>query len=188
MSRFKVIFSTAVFALAPVVVMAQSVKTEDWGTPIALEDLADRYSYAPGANDLPAGSGTTIQGHEIYAEKCAACHGEQLEGIPAAGGPRLIGGRGTLTTEKPIKTVESYWPHAETFFDYVKRAMPFHEPGSLSDNEVYALTAYVLQQGGIIAEGAALDAKSLPQVKMPNADGFYRGDQYDLKLSWGWAD
>jgi len=84
----------------------------------------------------------------------------------------VVGGRGTLATSKPNKTVESYWPYATTVFDYVRRAMPFNAPGSLSGDDVYAVTAYILASGGIIKSSQTLDAASLPQVAMPNREGF----------------
>lgn len=93
-------------------------------------------------------------------------------GVPDLGGPALIGGRDTLASDKPLKTVESYLAHASTLYDYIHRAMPLDMPGSLEANEVYALSAYILGRGGILGEDATLDAQSLPAVEMPNADGF----------------
>jgi hypothetical protein len=92
--------------------------------------------------------------------------------MPAGAALRLIGGRGTLTSQKPIVTVESYWPYATTLFDYVRRAMPFQAPGSLSNDEVYAVSAYILGEAKIIDKATVLDAQSLPKVQMPNRDGF----------------
>lgn len=126
----------------------------------------------PDGRGLPPGSGTYSQGEEVYADRCAVCHGENLEGIKELGAPQLIGGRGTLASEKPVKTVESYWPHASTLFDYVHRAMPMDEPGSLTSDEVYAVSAYILGKAGILDTETTLDAESFRAVKMPNADGF----------------
>ncbi|MFZ3585308.1 c-type cytochrome, partial [Loktanella sp. DJP18] len=97
-----------------------------------------------------------------------------LMGVSQLGAPQLIGGRGTLATDAPVKTVESYWPYASTFFDYTHRAMPMTEPGSLSADEVYAISAYVLGQAGITSTEPdnVLDAASMADIKMPNADGF----------------
>src|SRR5437016_9149444 len=94
----------------------------------------------PDGRGRPPGSGTAAKGAQVYAQSCTACHGDQLQGNPqkGIGGDRLIGGRGTLATKTPIKTVESYWPFATTLFDYIKRAMPFSAPGSLSDDDVYS--------------------------------------------------
>ena len=138
-------------------------------------ELAQFFSSMPDGRDLPAGSGTVTQGKEVYTAKCAACHGAQLEG---GVGDKLIGGRGTLAAaarkegEAPVKTLESYWPYATTLFDYIKRAMPFPQPGSLSNDEVYALTAYILNQAHIVPDGATMNKDTLPKVEMPNRNGF----------------
>ena len=110
------------------------------------------------------------QGEAVYAAKCQACHGEKGAGRP---NDQLVGGIGTIAPDKPpVKTVGSYWPYATTLFDYVRRAMPFNEPKSLTDDEVYAVSAYILDLNGIIGADDVLDAQSLPKVKMPNRDGF----------------
>src|SRR3954470_11066205 len=125
---------------------------------------------------LPAGKGDYETGKQLYANACAACHGEKLEGVaglpnmPSGAALRLVGGRGTLTSQKPTVTVESYWPYATTLFDYVRRAMPYTAPGSLSDADVYALSAYILAEAKIIDRSAVLHAASLPKVMMPNRD------------------
>lgn len=126
-------------------------------------------SVGPDGAGLPAGSGTPAQGEAIYTTKCIACHG--LKGSGSVNDP-LAGGRGTLTRPVPAKTIGSYWPYATTVFDYVRRAMPYPTPHSLSDQEVYALTAYLLNLNGIIADDAVMDAKTLPQVQMPNRGNF----------------
>jgi cytochrome c len=141
------------------------------GTPLAPSDLANVFAIPPDGAGLPPGQGSVPQGQTVYTEKCAACHGAALQGTKPIGAPALIGGRGTLTT-KPLKTVESYWPYATTLFDYVKRAMPMNAPGSLSNDQVYAVSAYILAQAHILPETAVLDAKTLPQVRMPNRQGF----------------
>ena len=109
----------------------------------------------------------------MYQQQCLACHGQNLEG---GIGDRLIGGRGSLVnadpTKAPVKTVESYWPYATTLFDYVKRSMPFNAPNSLTNDQVYAVVAYVLSEAKIVPTDAVLDAKTLATVKMPNRDGF----------------
>ena len=92
--------------------------------------------------------------------------------MPTGAALRLVGGRGTLTSQKPIVTIESYWPYATTLFDYIRRAMPYTSPGSLSADEIYAVSAYMLAEGRIIEKSTVLDAKSLPKVEMPNRDGF----------------
>jgi mono/diheme cytochrome c family protein len=127
-------------------------------------------SIGPDGAGLPPGRGTPKQGEMVYAEKCVACHGEKGAGKP---NDQLVGGRGSLGGDQaPVKTVGSFWPYATTLFDYVRRAMPLNAPKSLSDDEVYAVSAYVLQLNGIIGEADAMDAQTLPQVRMPNRDGF----------------
>ena len=126
-------------------------------------------SIPPSGAGLPAGSGNVAQGQKVYESKCQACHGPKGVGKPA---DPLAGGIGSLASGKAVRTVGSYWPHATTLFDYTRRAMPTNAPMSLSDEEVYAVTAYVLFLNGIIPESASMDAQTLPQVKMPNRDGF----------------
>ena len=151
---------------------AATLQPPDFGQPLAAGDVARYVAIPPSGVGLPAGQGDAMTGAALFADKCAACHGGKLEGIAATGAPALVGGRGTVKSAKPLKTVESYWPYATTVFDYVKRAMPMNAPGSLSDDEVYALTAYVLAQGHVIDASRTIDAKSLPAVAMPNRDGF----------------
>ena len=127
-------------------------------------------SIGPDGAGLPPGRGTPKQGETVFAKKCVACHGEKGAGKP---NDQLVGGRGSLSGEQaPVKTVGSFWPYATTLFDYVRRAMPLNAPKSLSDDEVYAVSAYILQLNGIIGEADATDAQTLPQVQMPNRDGF----------------
>jgi S-disulfanyl-L-cysteine oxidoreductase SoxD len=106
-------------------------------------------------------------------ETCAACHGAKGEGKPA---DRLVGGFGTLATSKPVRTVGSYWPYASTLFDYIRRAMPFNAPQSLTADQIYAVSAYILYLNNIINEDTVLDATSLPRVAMPNRNGFTNSD------------
>lgn len=122
---------------------------------------------------LPPGRGSVRDGREVYAEVCAACHGQNGEGKPA---DQLVGGFGTLPTAKPVRTVGSYWPYATTLFDYIRRAMPFNAPQSLTNNQVYAVSAYILYLNKIIPEDAVLDAESLSSVVMPNRNGFTSPD------------
>ena len=126
-------------------------------------------SVAPDGKGLPDGKGSAIEGKEIYANRCARCHGANGEGRDSVA---LAGGQGTLATPKPVKTVTSFWPHATTIFDYVSRSMPFDKPGTLTADQVYAVTAYVLFLGGIVPQDAVMDARSLPKVRMPNRGGF----------------
>ncbi len=155
-----------------------------FGTPTKPEDMARYFSIPPSGRGLPPGSGTAEEGSKVYAENCVACHGERLEGNPqpGLGGDKLIGGRGSLATKAPMKTVESYWPYATTLFDYVKRAMPFGAPGSLSDNDVYAVVAYVLSEAKIIQPTDVMNAETLPKVRMPNRDGFVPDARPEVQL------
>jgi S-disulfanyl-L-cysteine oxidoreductase SoxD len=140
------------------------------GVPASPADIAAMdVSIGPDGAGLPPGSGTPKQGAEVYATKCIACHGpEGANGV----NDRLVGGQGTLTSATPVKTIGSYWPYATTVFDYVRRAMPYPAPHSLSDAEAYAVTAYLLHLNGIIGANDVMDATSLPKVKMPNRGGF----------------
>jgi mono/diheme cytochrome c family protein len=126
---------------------------------------------APDGSGLPSGGGSVAAGAAIYAQKCQGCHGQDGTGKPQ---DQLTGGVGSLASGKPVKTPISFWPSATTLFDYIRRAMPITAPQSLTNNEVYAVTAYLLSVDGIVAKDAVLDAKSLPQVKMPNREGFVR--------------
>jgi cytochrome c len=153
--------------------LAQESARYGFGAPATQQELSAFVSPLPDGRGLPAGSGSVQAGSEIYTAQCAACHGAKLEG---GQGDRLAGGRGTLVNNDPakgpVKTVESYWPYATTLFDYIKRAMPFTAPGSLSNDQVYALCAYILAQAKIVPESSTLDARSLAAVRMPNRDGF----------------
>lgn len=178
-SKFSAALLIGLAAFAPA--RAQDVAREI-GTVVSEEELGRFFAIQPGGLGLPAGSGTVAEGREIYHQRCFYCHGENLEGYYEAAGPALKGGRGTLASEKPLKTVESYWPQASTLFDYTWRAMPFDQPGSLTADEVYALVAYILSEGGIVDDDARMDAEALGKVVMPNADGFYDGSGPDLRI------
>lgn len=142
------------------------------GTPAAPElILGWDIDVRPDGAGLPPGKGTVEQGEKVFAEQCAACHGEKGQS-PAKGYDRLVGGKGTLATPRPVQTVGSYWPHATTIFDYVNRAMPFTAPNSLTADEVYSVVAYLLYVNDIVPREAVMDARELAKVKMPNADGF----------------
>ncbi len=141
-------------------------------TPTPAQIAGWNIDVSPDGGGLPAGSGSVAQGATLYAEKCVACHGAGGDGGP---GGRLLGGAGTLATVKPVLTIGSYWPYATTVYDYIHRAMPWDKPGSLQANEVYALTAYLLNRNGIVAADAVLDAASLAKVQMPNRAGFTAG-------------
>ena len=169
------LFGTIAAALLCAASVAAEGQTPVYGfgvTP-APGELDKFLSPMPDGRGLPPGSGTVEQGKVVYEQQCAACHGANLQG---GIGDRLIGGRGTLVnndpTKAPVKTIESYWPYATTIFDYVKRAMPFAAPDSLSNDQVYAVTAYILAEAKIVPSDAVMNASSLAMVKMPNRDGF----------------
>ena len=141
-----------------------------FGEPVSAAELARwDISIPPSGAGLPAGGGTAREGLKVYEAKCQSCHGAKGAGKPA---DALAGGMGTLASKTPMRTVGSYWPYATTLFDYVRRAMPLNNPLSLTDDETYAVSAYVLFINGIIGEDVAMNAQSLPQVKMPNREGF----------------
>lgn len=133
---------------------------------------------SPNGAGLPSGSGGVSDGRRIYAARCAACHGNEGQGKPM---DRLAGGRGSLASAQPIKTVGSFWPYATTLFDYVRRAMPFDSPQSLTPDEVYAVSAFVLFLNGIVDENAVMDAATLSAVSMPNRDGFVADPRPDVR-------
>lgn len=145
---------------------------------IAVLDIA----VGPDGAGLPAGSGSAAKGDTIYHQKCASCHGPAGEG-KRPGGPALIGRdpkaeNFVFATDPTLgKTIGNYWPYATTVFDYVRRAMPLPTPGSLTNDEVYALTAYLLASNRVIPAGATLDAQTLKLVKMPYANRFVPDDR-----------
>lgn len=123
----------------------------------------------PDGTGLPEGSGTVARGKEVYQQNCEFCHGADGQGGPK---DRLVGGIGSLATDNPVKTVGSYWPYATTVFDYIRRAMPYPGPGTLSNDDTYAVVAYILSLNGILPAAANLDRHTLLEVKMPNRNGF----------------
>jgi mono/diheme cytochrome c family protein len=149
---------------------AKKVETPNLGMDITHAELAAwDIDIGPDGAGLPPGGATAKQGAEIYREKCAVCHGMTGEGKPA---DRLVGGVGSLAGDAPVKTVASYWPYATTLFDFVRRSMPLNEPQSLSNDEVYAVSAHILHLNGLLGEDDVLNAETLPKVQMPNRDGF----------------
>ena len=173
---------TAASALLACLVLAACASTSDTetaavptrgpnlgATPSAAILAAMDISIPPSGAGLPAGSGTVAQGEKVYEAKCQNCHGAKGVGKPA---DPLVGGIGSLASGKAMRTVGSYWPYATTLFDYTRRAMPTTAPQSLNNDEVYAVTAYVLHLNGIVPESAVMNAQTLPQVRMPNRDGF----------------
>jgi S-disulfanyl-L-cysteine oxidoreductase SoxD len=165
--KFGWLIPIVAFCLMPSVGSAQG---PNLGRPLTPEEIRKiDITVVPDGRGLPSGSGSVSAGAAVYAKSCQSCHGAQGAGKPQ---DQLTGGVGSLATGKPVKTPASYWPAATTLFDYIRRSMPITSPQSLTNDEVYAVTAYILSVDGIVPSDAALDAKSLPRVKMPNRDGF----------------
>ena len=166
----------AASAIATAAIMSQAL-AYDFGRPatpdeIKLWDIDVR----PDGKELPEGSGTVAQGKQVFADNCAVCHGDNGRGGIK---DRLVGGQGTLASDKPVKTVGSFWPYATTLFDYIHRAMPYPTPGSLSNDDTYAVVAYILSLNGILPADGKVDRASLPNIKMPNREGFIPEPEFD---------
>ena len=165
-------FVSAVVSATIVFTIPAAMAGEDYGlgrTAAPAEIAQWDIDVSPDGAGLPAGQGSVSEGQAIYQSRCAACHGDHGQGKPM---DRLAGGMGTIGTAKPVRTVGSFWPFATTLYDFVRRAMPFNAPQSLSASETYAVCAYVLFLNGILPADATLDAASLPKVKMPNRNAF----------------
>ncbi|WP_294223170.1 c-type cytochrome [uncultured Shimia sp.] len=134
---------------------------------------------SPDGMGLPVGSGDALDGEEIFADKCASCHGDFAEGID--NWPKLAGGADTLNHDDPLKTVGSYWPYLTTTFDYIKRSMPYGNAGSLSDDEVYAMVAYILYSNDLVEDDFVLSNETFLDVEMPNANGFIIDDRAETE-------
>lgn len=148
---------------------AAAAETPRLGKPVSQTDLAAwDINVLPDGTNLPAGSGKAADGAKVYAEKCAFCHGDKGQGGHAV---RLIGGPPKASLDGG-KTIANYWPQATTLFDFIRRAMPFTQPRSLTDQEVYSLVAYLLAQNKLIGENDEINASTLPKVRMPNRDNF----------------
>jgi cytochrome c len=154
------------FALTSSAVSAQGPKL---GKPISEADISGwDINVLPDGTGLPPGSGTPGDGARVYAAKCAACHGQEGKGGSNA---KLIGGEPIKSIDAE-KTISNFWPYSTTVFDYIRRTMPFRQPRSLTNDEVYALTAYILSINKIIGANDTMNAQTLPKVRMPNRDGF----------------
>jgi len=146
------------------------VETPNLGREVTAAQIAGwDISVGPDGIGLPPGKGTAATGAAVYEQKCQVCHGAKGAGQP---NDRLVGGQGTLASKTPVRTIGSYWPYATTVFDYVRRAMPYVQPQSLTNDEVYAVTAYLLNLNGIIGETDEINAQTLPKVAMPNRTNF----------------
>ena len=170
----KLLAMTTAVALAacatPVIERHVPTQGPNLGRAASVQEVAALdISIPPSGAGLPPGSGSVKQGEQVYVAQCQACHGAQGAGKPP---DALVGGKGTLASDNPVRTVGSYWPYATTLFDYTRRAMPTTAPMSLTDEQVYAVTAYILHLNGIVPADAVMNAQTLPQVKMPNRDGF----------------
>jgi S-disulfanyl-L-cysteine oxidoreductase SoxD len=159
--------SALLLALSANAVMAAG---PNLGKPVTAAELAAwDISIQPDGAGLPPGSGTPAQGARIYAQKCALCHGENGKGGPSAA---LVGGAPLTSGIETAKTIANFWGYSTTLFDFIRRAMPWQQPRTLSNDEVYALSAYILSLNKLIGENDAMNAETLPKVKMPNRDGF----------------
>jgi len=163
---------------------AASAQTYGLGREALPEEVAAwDIDIRPDGLGLPEGSGSVLDGEEVFLELCASCHGDFAEG--AGRWPPLAGGQGSLASEDPLKTIGSYWPYLSTVWDYVHRAMPFGDAQSLTDDEVYAITAFLLYMNDIVLDDQfVLSNENFGDVEMPNADGFYMDDREESPL-WG---
>jgi cytochrome c len=170
----------ALLAVACVSVSAAQAQLPTYGVgrqPTPEEVKAWDLTVPADGEGLPPGSGTAALGKPIYEERCASCHGFKGEDRKYN---VLVGGHATLTTDKPMPTVGSFWAHAPTVWSYINRSQPLDQPGSLTADQVYAVTAYLLHLNGIIGEHDVLDARTLPQIRMPNRDGFVPDSRPDV--------
>lgn len=153
------------------------------GQPVSEADLAawNIDIRTPDGAGLPAGRGSVAEGRSIYAAKCVACHGAEAKGGPVYG--TMVGGIGSFKGSPRVLTPGSMYPYAPILFDYIRRAMPMDRPQTLSANEVYALSAYLLNLNGLVPASAVMDQSSLPRVQMPNRDGFITDDRPDAKAA-----
>lgn len=173
-------FRVAVFVALVAGVWAQP-KPIGLGRAATATEIGNRnLTVFPDGRGLPAGKGSAVRGKVVYKETCAVCHNDRAEGRERQY-PALVGGIGTLASPRPIKTVGSYWPYATTVWDYIHRSMPFDHPRSLPVDDVYAVTAFVLHLNGIVREDFELNEKTLPQVVMPNRNGFVPDRRPDVK-------
>ncbi|MEZ5911435.1 MAG: c-type cytochrome [Paracoccaceae bacterium] len=150
------------------------------GRPALPEEIAAwDVAVLPDGTGLPEGSGDVFTGDEVFADKCASCHGDFAEGIDSW--PVLAGGQGTLKHARPVKTIGSYWPYLSTVFDYVHRSMPFGSAQTVSADEAYAITAFLLYSNGLVEDDFELSSANFTDIALPNAEGFYADDRAEAE-------
>lgn len=164
--------------LAAVLTCALAASAANFGRPASPDEIKLwDIDVQPDGTGLPEGSGSVARGRQVYEENCAACHGDRGQGGLA---DRLAGGQGSLASDQPVKTVGSFWPYATTLFDYVRRAMPYPAPQTLSDDDTYAVVGYILSLNGLVPADATFDRSNLPAVRMPNRDGFVPDKEFSV--------
>ena len=173
-----------VFALIAAPALAQTkARIYGIGQPATAEQIAGwDIDVRPDGQGAPPGKGSVKDGEKIYLERCAACHGEF--GESAGRWPQLAQGKGTLASNDPVKTVGSYYPYLSSVFDYIRRAMPFGDAQSLTNDELYAVTAYVLNLNDIVDDNFVLSKETWNKVKMPNEGGFFDDDRQKAEKSF----
>src|SRR5262245_36236524 len=176
-ARKPALFAALSMLIVSASLLAQSPTFGVGRSPATSELKTIDIDIAPDGKGLPPGGSTAAAGKDVYTRRCETCHGPT-----GTEGPQdvLVGGRGSLTTRSPVKTVGSYWPYATTLWDYIRRAMPFDHPGTLTDTEIYGATAYVLFINGIVGEHDELNERTLPGVQMPNRNGFVADPRPDI--------
>ncbi|WP_341233581.1 c-type cytochrome [uncultured Sulfitobacter sp.] len=180
MSKF--LKTLSVGAVATMLALPAVAQTYGLGRAALPEEIAAwNLDVHPDGTGLPEGQGDAIVGEEIFAAKCAACHGDFAEGI--GNWPKLAGGMDTLDHEDPLKTVGSYWPYLSTSFDYIRRSMPYGNAGTLTADETYAIVAYILYSNDLIEDDFVLSKETFLDVKMPNADGFILDDRMETEVA-----
>jgi S-disulfanyl-L-cysteine oxidoreductase SoxD len=173
--------AVAACATMPSMAIKPQAPTEGFGKPISEADIATwnidiRTSDGRG---LPAGRGSVADGKKVYEAKCLECHGGEAKGGSVYG--PMVGGIGSFTTDRRVVTPGSMYPYAPILFDYIRRTMPMDRPQSMTNDEVYAVSAYILHLNGLVAADAVMDATSMPKVQMPNRDGFINDDRPDTR-------
>lgn len=176
MSKYRNLAITSALAAALIAGPALAGGKFGLGRPATTDEIAAwNLDIAPDGTGLPEGSGDVLTGEEVFADYCAACHGDFAEGVD--NWPKLAGGMDTLNHEDPLKTVGSYWPYLSTAFDYVRRSMPFGGAQTLTDDEVYAIVAYILYSNDLVDDEFVLSHENFMDVEMPNAGGFIVDDR-----------